>query len=148
MGRRGGAWAAEGGLCLGTGAGLSQGLRSLPVGFGVTQEMECLGGWGRSWPLMAPCCFADGDPPAAGRTPGSVCLLAPWALRTLSQHSLINKNPAPKPVSCLPALATGAHVCHPQETLVGALSGPWFSQLSYGLRPSGTCSTPAPLLRT
>lgn len=51
MGRRGGAWAAEGGLCLGTGARLSQGLRSLPVGFGVTQEMECLGGWGS---LMAP----------------------------------------------------------------------------------------------
>lgn len=88
--------------------------------------------------LTAPCCFADGDPPAAGRAPGPVCLLACWALRILRHHCpLINKCPAQHAVSCLPVLATTAHLHRPPRPWVGSSVGLGPPAVPFGLRPTG-----------
>lgn len=91
---------------------------------------SCRGGGAAGGALTAPCCSSDRDPPAAGRAPGPVRLLAGRPLRTLSQttSSPINTWPG-MPVSCLPALATRAHHRRLLESPVGTLSGPRFLQL-------------------
>lgn len=105
----------------------------LPVGFGGKPGAGRPSGAGAGaagGALTAPCCSSDGDPPAAGRAPGPVRLLAGRPLRTLSQtaSSPINTWPG-MPVSCLPALATRAHHRRLRESPVGTLSGPRFLQL-------------------
>ncbi|XP_029808477.1 neuropeptide-like protein C4orf48 homolog [Suricata suricatta] len=67
--------------------------------------------------------WKDGDPPASGRAPGPLCLLACRALRILRHHCpLINKRPAQHAVSCLPVLTTTA-VASPPASLLGLLCG-------------------------
>lgn len=91
--------------------------------------------------LAAPRCSADGGPPASGRAPGPVRLLACRALRTLTRHCpLINKRPAQHAASCLPVPATAARLRRPRPWLH---RGSWAPRRCVGARPAGICRTAA-----